>query len=530
MFLAGSAVANDRTVTSMQSGSTTTPLHDRGIHGEGQIIAILDTGADWTSCYFAEADGSRPPVNTGTPAGGLEWKNVDFARRKIIAYNFLYSCDQYPGAPGCEDPSRPGDYDNARHGTVAAGAAAGDKGTPIVHDAGDAIAPGAKLVIQDGGFIGGDACSQRPGFGCPVNLTPILDQAYKQGVRIHSNSWGDRQGAMAGPVPTANYPQSAYDVDAFVWSHPDLLVVFNTGNYLSEGLPPASSLSAPGSAKNTLQVGGTRGYAGRGDTVLAGYSLTGPTRDGRIKPDVVGPAYVYSADTTGSNCDASHQGGTSWASPSVAGGAALVRQYFADGFYPSGERTAADGFTPSAALLKATIIAAAREVPKVLSSAGTVDADPVPSFQQGWGFPVLDDALFFTGDQRNLRVHDVPLSSGLAQGETFTRTVRVASGIALKAVLVWTDPPGHVAGISDTSAQLVNDLDLRIVTPDGSTLGRDDHRNNVEVVAVPDPVAGLYTVTVTAPRIGFGSRQSFALVITGDFAAADSARRRAVRR
>ena len=529
LALATSALANDRTVTSMQSGSTTTPLHDRGIHGEGQVIAILDTGADWTSCFFAEPDGSRPPVNTGSPGGGLEWQHVDLTRRKIVAYNFLYSCDQYPGAPGCEDPSRPSDYDNARHGTVAAGAAAGDRGTPIVHDPGDAIAPGAKLVIQDGGFIGGDACSHRPGFGCPVKLTPILDQAYKQGVRIHSNSWGDRQGVLFGVIPTANYPQSAYDVDAFVWSHPDLLVVFNTGNYQSEGLPPASSLSAPGAAKNTLQVGGTRGYARRGDNILAGYSLTGPTRDGRIKPDVVGPAYVYSADTTGSDCDASHQGGTSWASPSVAGGAALVRQYYTEGFYPSGTRRSGDAFAPSAALLKATIIAAAREVPKIVTGNDTLDAEPVPSFQQGWGFPVLDDALFFAGDRREMRIRDVPLTAGIAVGETFTTTVQVEPGIALKAVLVWTDPPGHIAGVSDTSPQLVNDLDLRIVTPAGLPIGRDDHLNNVEVVDIPAPAAGVYTITVSAPRIGFGPRQSFALVITGDFSS-EPARRRVVRR
>src|SRR5207237_1554449 len=176
-------------------------------------------------------------------------------------------------------------FANQVHGTHAASAAAADRLPAIQHDTHDSIAPGAKLVIQDAGFIGGDNCSQRPGIGCPVNLTPILDQAYKQGARIHSNSWGDRQGVAAPATPpTANYSQSARDVDAFVYAHPDMLVVFNTGNFGGTGLPPASSLSAPGCAKNTLQVGGVRGKLGSYDDTIASYTLLGPTRDGRIKP------------------------------------------------------------------------------------------------------------------------------------------------------------------------------------------------------------------------------------------------------
>ena len=93
-------------------------------------------------------------------------------------------------------------------------------------DAGDC----ARLIVQDSGFTGGDACTHLAGVGCPASLTPILEQAWLQGARIHSNSWGDLQGRYPGG-PTANYPQSARDVDAFVWSHPDMLVVFNTGNY-----------------------------------------------------------------------------------------------------------------------------------------------------------------------------------------------------------------------------------------------------------------------------------------------------------
>ena len=44
------------------------------------------------------------------------------------------------------------------------------------------------------------------------------------------------------------------------------------------------------------------------------------------------------------------------ACPGVAGAALLVRQYFMDGFYPSGTRQKVDGFTPSGSLIKAVIL------------------------------------------------------------------------------------------------------------------------------------------------------------------------------
>jgi hypothetical protein len=511
--------ANEISYRSLQSGwlSNATPLYDHGLHGEGQIIAILDTGLDVDSCWFAEPDGSRPPINS-----------VDLTRRKVVAYDFLY-----------DDPNAPNAYDNQGHGTHAAGAAAGDQLTPLVHDYADALATGAKLIVQDAGFTGGDACSQRPGIGCPVNLTPILDQAYRQGARIHSNSWGDRQGVAIGNPPTGNYSASARDVDAFVFAHPDFLVVFNTGNLGTLGTPPPSSLSAPGCAKNTLQVGGTRNTSFDSDDTLDSFSLAGPTRDGRIKPDLVGPAYVTAADAkviTGGTCGATAQPGTSWAAPTIAGAAALVRQYFTFGYYPTGIATPSNAFAPSAALLKATLIAAARRVP--WRGDGSPSA-PVPSPEQGFGFPVLGDALYFPGNHARLRIADVPLGSGLAEGSSATLTLEVKSGTPLKVVLVWTDPAGVPRGASDPTPELVNDLDLRVADPSGAvTFGNDslhpgqpDRRNNVEVVALPAPTAGTYSITVTANHLGSGARQGYALVVTGDAGEPSprAARTRAVR-
>jgi hypothetical protein len=548
------ALADNTSFRTVQSGwdSNATPVFDHGIYGQRQIIAVLDTGLDWDSCYFAEADGAPPPINTGSPQTGLSSSNVDPNRRKVIAYDFLYSCDQFPGASGCDNPANPHDYDNVLHGTLNAGVIAGDQGIPLVHDdAAEGIAPGAKLIVQDGGFIGGDNCSQRPGFGCPVNLTPILEQAYKQGARIHSNSWGDRQSTLPGlPAPTGNYSAAARDVDAFVYSHPDMLLVFDTGNAAANTQPPPSSVPAPGCAKNGMQVGGTR-YVNLHsfDDVVSPFGYIGPTRDGRIKPDVVAPTWVLTTgsdgDVTTRQCLQSQQSGTSWSAPTVAGEAALVRQYYTDGFYPTGVATPSNAFVPSAALLKATLIAAAHSVENDwVYNVGLTPAKPAPNYEQGFGFSILDDALYFPGDRSRTRVLDVPLAQGLTQNETVTLRLNVNAGTPLKVALVWTDPPGVPRGISDPTPELVNDLDLRVIDAFGTMhLGNDslhpgqpDRLNNVEVVSLDQPGQGLHTISITASHLGGGARQSYALVITGDLKDAippmanPSARTRAARK
>lgn len=60
------------------------------------------------------------------------------------------------------------------------------------------------------------------------------------------------------------------------------------------------------------------------------------------------------------------------ATPVAAASAALIRQYYMDGFYPSGTKTAADSFRPTGALLKATLINSAVPMRKYLTSTGSL--------------------------------------------------------------------------------------------------------------------------------------------------------------
>jgi hypothetical protein len=84
--------------------------------------------------------------------------------------------------------------------------------------------------------------------------------------------------------------------------------------------------------------------------------------------------------------------GTSMAAPVVAGSAVLVRQYFEQGFYPTGAPVAANAFKPGGALVKAVLIGGAAGLNGFESDTGLPLAPP-PSFRQGFGRVMLSQSL-----------------------------------------------------------------------------------------------------------------------------------------
>jgi len=500
------AVLNDTTIWVGQSGVTTTrtaPVFDRGIHGEGQVVGFIDTGVDADSCFFRDPARGLPPQNVCD--GGTA---VDPDQRKLLAVDFLWANE-------CANGIANNEWDTtASHGTHVAGTFVGDNfANPITHDAADGMAPGARLVVQDAGS-GADGCGSMPGIGCPVvDLKPFFQQAYAQGARLHSNSWGDAQSS----IPHNKYTAASEDVDEFMWTHPDFLIFFAAGN----SGPNLGTVFSPSTAKNAVSVGATL-HAASAES-MGTYSGCGPTADGRIKPDITIPgSAVVSARSDGNvatnNCTSVSMSGTSMATPAAAGLAALIRQYYTDGFYPSGAAIPEDGFAPSAALVKATLLNSARQM--TAASAGTI-----PGNCQGWGRILLEDALFFDGQTRRIFATDDPgfVQGGSGQEKKFIFIVR--ENESLKATLVWTDFPSTPAA----AINLVNDLDLEVNGPAGGFLGNvfaggtsqeggaADRRNTVEQVLLPNPGAGVYTVTVRAFNVPVGP-QPFALILTGDAA------------
>lgn len=156
-----------------------------------------------------------------------------------------------------------------------------------------------------------------------------------------------------------------------------------------------------------------------------------------------------------------------------------------------------------------------------------VDMDDVagyPNGLEGWGVIRLQNVLFFEDEARNLKVEDN--RAGISTTETHQHEFIVADGgkvAQLKVVLVWTDPPPHQGAL----ARLVNDLDLVVVSPNGTqtllgnvfergasrTGGYADRVNNVEVVLKKNPMPGKWTVKVLGTAVN-GGPQPYALVMT----------------
>ena len=62
----------------------------------------------------------------------------------------------------------------------------------------------------------------------------------------------------------------------------------------------------------------------------------------------------------------------------------------------------------------------------IVSSAKDMGSADLPNNNEGWGRLLLDNALFFEGDTRELVADDV--TPGLSTGETWSKAVTVDSG------------------------------------------------------------------------------------------------------
>ena len=110
---------------------------------------------------------------------------------------------------------------------------------------------------------------------------------------------------------------------------------------------------------------------------------------------------------------------TSWATPHASGAAALVRQYYTEGWGSTGTKVAANGFTPSGALIRATLVNSA------VNMSGPAN---YPNATEGWGLIRIDRALMFNDNGRNLVFRDIRNQFGLRTGEDFTQGYTVSGG------------------------------------------------------------------------------------------------------
>ena len=482
--------------------------------GAGEIVGVCDTGLD-----------------TGDPAS----IHPDFAGRILAIKSYPITPDWNSVITNPAGNDGPADLDSG-HGTHVSGSVLGD-GTASA--GGPARIRGhahqAKLVFQ--------AVEQEMKWkpnappnlkgeryilaGLPTNLGPLFQFSYSQGARIHSNSWG-------GGDPGA-YDDQCRQFDQFVWAHKDFCFVIAAGNDGSDkdgdGKVNLQSVTSPGTAKNCITVGACENLrpefdaqtygewwpsdfpmnpmkddpmANRPDQIVA-FSSRGPTSDNRTKPDVVAPG-TFILSTRSSRLAANnfawaayppdkahyfHMGGTSMATPLTSGAVALLREFL---------RKKQGIASPSAALLKALLIAGAKRLP------GTGSSTAIADNHQGFGRVNLDRSV-----KRTLATKD---GAGLKTGDKSTLTVKVPTvSKTLRIVLCYSDFPGP---------SLINNLNLIVTDPArkryvgnqtsssvGGTLTLDS-TNNVEVIEVRKAKKGDWTVDVVASNVSSGT-QDFAL-------------------
>jgi serine protease AprX len=466
----------------------------RGFRGEGQVAAVGDTGLD---------------------TGKVETLHADFKDSFLKGYLSGMGSTSWGDVQG--------------HGTHVSGSVVG--GGQLSSGAFKGGAHGGKLIMN------GLWSSLLDNLAPSTNMNVLFGAAYKDGARVHTNSWGN-------PRNLGEYDTFAARVDEFMWNNPDMLVLFAAGNSGEDrnrdGRVDEGSVSSPATAKNVLSVGASENLLMTGGNQkmakelrdgakkwgaepvassklsdnaqgIAAFSSRGPTSDGRLKPEVVAPGTnivsTRSHDPKASalwgayNDDYAYAGGTSMATPLTAGAASVTREFLIK------DRGVAQ---PSAALVKATLMHTAMDLyPGQFGEGGATQELQVrrPNVHEGYG-RVDMDAVTALGKETQI----VDDSAGLALKGEAALTAQVGSSGTLRATLVYTDAPASASA----SRTLVNDLDLAVKGPDGKIYQKQDRINNSEMLELSGLPAGEYSVVVSGINVpqGKSGKQPYALIVT----------------
>jgi hypothetical protein len=360
------------------------------------------------------------------------------------------------------------------HGTHTSGIIAGGG---ILNPIYTGMAPRTNLVVNDFSNI----LVNSPTYVVDYNM-PLTNNSYYNGA--------------AGCPGEGDYNVLSYYVDSQLLAFPKLLHVFAAGN---DGSITCSPFPASfGTIKSGFQTGKNILSIGNMDntTYTISYaSSRGPTKDGRIKPEIVaGGVNITSTDVNNYYITFS---GTSMSCPTVTGILALITERY---------KQLHAGDNPEGALLKALVTNSAVDL-----------GNPGPDFTYGFGMisarttvEALEQNHYFTGSASgtNSQIFSLPsIPSGTYQ---------------LKVLLYWPDEPA----LPLATNALVNDLDLTVTEPGGvvhlpmildpspanvnnNAVEGADHINNIEQVLINNPPAGNYTFNVKGSSIPAGPQKFY---------------------
>lgn len=471
-----------------------------GFKGEGQIVAMADTGLD---------------------SGDVGTLSADFAGAVTKGYAVGI------GAKSWEDPMG--------HGT---------------HVAGSVMARG---LASKGKIVGGAHEAQLipQGMWSPIidNLTvpPKLEKLFASaeadGAKLHTNSWGS-------PKNLGAYDAMAQQVDEYAWNHQDFLPIFAAGNsgvdWDKNGVIDPGSVSSPGTAKNSLTVGASENTVSVGGIQrpvkdlrgakdnwgvepiwsslvsdnaqgIAMFSSRGPTKDGRLKPEIVAPGTNILSSKSHHpeaellwgkyNDDYVYSGGTSMATPLAAGAAAVVREVLVKKFKIA---------SPSASLVKATMVHTAFDLfpGQYGEGSATQELKRRPNSDEGYGRVDMAAVVDLNAKSTSL----VDEKTGVGAGQEISYQVKVKKGAKLLVNLVYTDAPGTLSA----GKALVNNLDLVVEGPKKRSAAQavvfasQDNTNNNEIAELEGLESGTYTIKVKGTDVPMGKdgKQPYALVYT----------------
>ncbi len=341
-----------------------------------------------------------------------------------------------------------------------------------------------------------NAAIQSAGGGLPLYNNPAdLEADYSIAINTHnadiaSNSLGTNVASNNQPCSLeGNYGVTDAIIDNVVRGSlgRSIIVVWAAGNERDDGRCGIeySTIAPPAGAKNPIVVGAINSN----NDSMTDFTGWGPTDDGRLKPDLVGPGCQTNADVGITSCAANGNSaylsfcGTSMACPTVASLAALILQDFRAQF-PAAPR-------PPNSLIKLFLLHTAVDLLNI-----------GPDYQSGYGSVRVKDAIDF---MRSADFRTESVSTG--QSRTYQFEV-LPRDVSFKASLVWDDAPG----IPLAARTLVNDLDLVVTDPLGrrwfpwtlnpaspsapAVQSTVDRLNNVEQVFVSSPIVGTWTVEV----------------------------------